>query len=305
MNETVLITGGTGLIGKALTDMLTQKGYRVHILTRKEKSAIGNVRYYTWDPDNLSLTAEAIATADHIIHLAGAGVADKRWTSKRKKEIASSRINGGKTLVKALKELPNRVRTVVSASAIGWYGPDNKKGSPFVETDPWHQDFLGETCHLWEQSILPVESTGRRLVILRTGIVLSNEGGAFKSFRGPLKAGIAAILGSGKQAISWIHMDDLCRMYLYCMGNEHVRGIYNAVAPEPVTNKTLILKTAKAVNRPYIPVHVPAFVLRVMLGEMSIEVLKSATVDGTKIRNAGFGFLYPSFDAAVNALVRG
>lgn len=299
--STVLIAGGTGLIGTSLSRMLVSKGYNVIILTRSAKSSQGNISYSKWDINKSIIDKAVIEQSDHIIHIAGAGVADKRWTDKRKKEIVDSRVKSSELLINALKETNNRVQSVVSASAIGWYGPD-QKGKIFTETDPPNNDFLGETCRLWEQSIEPVKHLGKRLVILRTGIVLSNKGGAFVEFKKPMKAGIAAILGSGKQVISWVHIDDLCRMYIDGIENNNLSGVYNAVT-DHVTNKELILCTARARKKAFIPIHVPEFVLKLMLGEMSIEVLKSTTVDNSKIKHAGFKYLYPTLDAALNELV--
>jgi uncharacterized protein len=301
--ETVIITGGTGLIGTALTKLLVSKGYNVIIMSRRKHASIGNVSYAFWDLENSYIDPAAVKRADHIIHLAGAGVADKRWTEKRKKEIADSRINGCELIVKALTEIDNKVQTVVSASAMGWYGPDKKGGRPFVETDPPFDDFLGSTCKLWEASMQPVTGLGKRLVCLRTAIVFSRKGGAFKEFLKPFKAGIAAILGSGRQVVTWIHIDDLCRMYLAAVEDHQLHGAYNAAAPEIITNKQLLLKIGKTRKRPYIPVHVPEFVLKLVLGEMSIEVLKSATMDDSKIRKTGFNFIFPTTDAALNELI--
>jgi uncharacterized protein len=302
--ETVIITGGTGLIGTALTSLLTSKGYRVIILSRRKHAPRDNVSYALWDLKTSYIDPEAIQRADHIIHLAGAGVADKRWTKKRKKEIADSRVNSSRLIVKALSEIDNKVRTVVSASAMGWYGSDKTNGRPFIETDPPSGDFLGTTCKLWEESMQPVTRLGKRLVYVRTGIVFSNKGGAFKEFLKPFMAGVAAILGSGKQVISWIHIDDLCRTYLSAIENQELNGPYNASAPEVISNKQLMLKIAKARRRPYIAVHIPEFALKIALGEMSIEVLKSATMDDGRIRKTGFNFIFPTVDAALNDLIR-
>lgn len=299
--STVLITGGTGLVGTSLSKMLVSKGYKVIILTRSAKPAQGNISYAKWDINKSIIDKDAIEQSDYIIHLAGAGVADKRWTDKRKKEIIDSRVKSSELLINTLKETNNTVQAVVSASATGWYGPD-QKGKIFTETDPPNNDFLGETCRLWEQSIQPVKHLGKRLVILRTGIVLSNDGGAFVEFKKPMKAGIAGIIGRGKQEISWIHIDDICRMYIDAIENNNITGAYNAVT-DHVTNKELILRTARARKKPFIAIHVPEFALKLMLGEMSIEVLKSATVDSSKIKHAGFKFIYPTLDAALNELV--
>ena len=302
--DTVIITGGTGLIGTALTKLLTSRGYKVIILSRKKHASNGDVSYALWDLKTSFIDPAAIKEADHIIHLAGAGVADKRWSKKRKTEIINSRVDSGKLIVKTLTEVENKIKTVVSASGMGWYGPDKNSKKPFVETDPPYDDFLGTTCKLWEDSTKPVVQSGKRLVHLRTGIVLSTNGGAFREFLKPFKAGVAAILGSGKQVVSWIHIDDLCRMYLAAIENAQMHGAYNACAPETITNKELMLKIAKALRRPYIPVHVPEFALKIVLGEMSIEVLKSATMDSTRIRSTGFNFIYPTADAALNDLIR-
>jgi uncharacterized protein (TIGR01777 family) len=310
---TVLITGGTGLVGKALGQALLEKGYRVIILSRQagKKSSIQNLAYATWDAAKQTIDKEAISQADHIIHLAGAGVADKRWTKKRKQEIIDSRIYSSKLIVDSLQSIPNNVKSVISASAIGWYGADRLIPSPsplsgeggnvlkFVESDPADKAFLGDTCKRWEESIAPVIQSGKRLVKLRIGIVLSKNGGALKEFLKPLKFGVAAVLGNGKQIISWIHIDDLVRLFIEGIENEKMNGTYNAVAPHPVSNKELTLALARSRKIFFIPIYVPAFILKLMLGEMSIEILKSATVSADKILNTGFQFEFPFIDDAL------
>lgn len=299
---TVCITGGTGFIGTALSKHLSAKGHAIIILSRSaNKKSDSSVTYMHWDPEAGTIDSNAIAKSDYIIHLAGAGVADKRWTKKRKEEIRNSRINGSALLVKALKETDNHVQAVISASGIGWYGPDKEKA--FVETDPAYTDFLGSTCSDWENSIEPVIQLGKRLVKLRTGIALSNDGGALAEFKKPLRFGLASVLGTGNQVVSWIHLTDLIRLYEYAMENNQLSGVFNAVSPEPITNKTLILSLAEKIRgRAFITMPVPSAVLKLVLGEMSIEVLKSATVSAAKIRSTGFQFLYPSLKAALNEL---
>ncbi len=304
---TVLITGGTGLIGKALSAMLVRKGYKVIILSRQpdknEQSA--RVSYLHWDLNDDKINEDALLKADYIIHLAGANVAGKRWTKEYKKEIVESRTTSSTLLVKAIAKIPNKVKAVISASAIGWYGnaQNFRQGEGFKEDAPAANDFLGQVCNQWEQSIKPVELSGKRLVILRTGVVLSNHGGALSKFIKPLKFRTAAILSSGNQIISWIHIEDLCRIYIYAMEN-NISGIFNAVAPEPVSNKRLTLELARLVKGgSYIPVHIPSFILRMMLGEMSVEILKSATISADKIKREGFDFLYPDVEEALEDLI--
>jgi uncharacterized protein (TIGR01777 family) len=307
---TVLITGGTGMIGSALTNELLNKNHDVIILTRSPEkySNTSRLSYANWDTEKQTIDGDAVTKADFIVHLAGEAIADKRWTTKRKRQIAESRVNGSALLVKALRENVNNVKAVISASGIGWYGPSltlpEGKGTekkPFDENDPAAEDFLGTTCKEWEASIDPVISLGKRLVKFRTGIVLSKEGGAMKEFKKPLRFGIASILGNGKQLMSWIHIDDLVRLYIFAIESERVNGVYNAVAPHPATNKKFIIQLARTIRgRFYIPIFVPSFILKIIFGELSVEVLKSAAVSCKKIKGEGYYFLYPSLTAALH-----
>lgn len=300
----VLITGGTGMIGSALAKELARKNYGVIIFTRKAKPSSGTIFYKEWSPENGTIDGTAIGEADYVIHLAGANVGDKRWTNKRKKEIVDSRVKSGDLLVKSMQNIPNKIQAVISASAIGWYGPDPQipNPNPFVETDKADKSFLGNTCVKWEAAINPVADLNKRLVILRTGIVLSNEGGAYPEFKKSFRFRIAAILGTGKQIISWIHIDDLVQLYIAAIENENLHGIYNAVAPNPVSNVQLMKTIAIVRDKKYLAIHVPEFALKLALGKMSIEVLKSATVSSEKIQLTGFRFVYADIDAAVKAL---
>ncbi|KIC92537.1 TIGR01777 family oxidoreductase [Flavihumibacter sp. ZG627] len=308
--QTILITGGTGLIGKALTGLLISRQYKVIILTREpsryKNKKVEGVSYASWDVEKGEMDKQALSSADHIVHLAGAGVADKRWSTSRKREIVDSRVKSGELICRVLRETPNKVQSVISASAIGWYGKDPSIPNefPFNETDPSSNDFLGDTARQWESSVLPVEDMGKRLVILRTGIVLSANGGAMAEFIKPIRLGIAAILGSGEQMISWIHINDMVRMYADVIEKRDYKGVYNAVAPHPVSNKELTLLLARKMKgNAFVPIHVPVFMLKLILGEMSIEVLKSTTVSASKISKAGFQFAYPDINAAINSLI--
>ena len=269
----------------------------------KEKAPNPQLEYAVWNVKTQILDANAVRKADHIIHLAGAGVVDKKWTDAYKREIEISRTESSKLIVNTLKNNANKVKTVVSASAIGWYGEDAPMGKAFIETDGPAKGFLGKTCQLWEESITPVTLLNKRLVKLRTGIVLGKEGGALAEFRKPINVGIAGILGDGKQVVSWIHIDDLCRMYISALENEKLSGSYNAVAPIPVSNEVLTLELAKVLKgKFFIPVHVPNFVLKIMMGERSVEILKSTTVNCAKIILTGFKFLYPTIGVALKQI---
>ncbi|MEI2707940.1 MAG: TIGR01777 family oxidoreductase [Chitinophagaceae bacterium] len=304
--KTVLITGGTGLVGSRLTELLLARNYNVIVLSRsKKETSTPNLSYAIWNVEEQTIDASVFTKTDYIVHLAGAGVADKRWSVSRKKEILDSRTQSSALLVKALQQNSNKVQAVISSSAIGWYGPDpSLHSNGFEETDAPFSDYLGNTCKLWEESIEPITQQNIRLVKLRTGIVLSTKGGALKEFLNPIKMGIAAILGNGKQIISWIHIDDLCNQFIYAIEHENMQGSYNAVAPNPVNNKILTLSIAKKVKgKFYIPIYVPSFMLKIILGEMSIEVLKSTTVSSKKIEIAGFNFKYKTIDAALSNLL--
>ena len=312
--KTVLITGGSGMVGSALARHLTKKGYAVIVLTRKVKSlpvaSAGNtlqtstIEYALWDISKQTIDIAAVRRSDYIIHLAGAAVMDKKWTAAYKQEIQDSRTKSSELIVNTLKNNSNKVKAIVSASAIGWYGgepPAHEDG--FEEPDTANNNFLGQTCKLWEESIEPVIKLNIRLVKLRIGIVLSNEGGALEAFKKPIRFGVAAILGSGKQVISWVHIDDLCRLFINGLENEQLTGTYNAVAPVPVSNKGLVMQLARELkNSFFIPLHVPVFILKWLLGQRSIEVIKNAKVSCRKILQTGFTFLYPSIESALKQL---
>jgi uncharacterized protein len=302
MQKRVLITGGTGLVGKRLSNILLKLGYQVSFLSR-EKSQIPNIQVYQWNVLEGYIEEAAIQNTDYIIHLAGAGVADEAWTERRKKEILTSRTHSTELLAKYLKKYTHSVKAFISASAIGIYGSEIDNILFTEESIPNSSDFLAEVTRQWEQSIDWVAELAIRTVKLRIGVVLSNEGGALTKIAQPIRWGAGAALGSGKQYMSWIHIDDLCQMFVYMLENEQLSGVYNAVGKEPVTNAEFTQAVAKALHKPLILPSVPSFALKLMLGEMSNIVLGGARVSSQKIENAGFKFQYHTLADALKNLL--
>jgi len=295
-----LITGGSGLVGTALTDLLLQKGYHVSHLGRSP--SLGKVKCYRWSVTGNYIGPKALEGVDAIIHLAGESVAEKRWSQSRKKEILESRTKSSELICEILKTQPNQVKVVVSATAVGYYGLSTSD-EWYDETCEPGNDFLASVCKAWEASTDPIQALGIRLVKIRVGVVLSNNGGALIQMAQPVKWGFGAALGSGKQWVSWIHITDLCQIFLKAIENETMTGIYNAVAPNPVTNKELNQTIAQALQRPLWLPPVPEFALRILLGEMSQIVLTGARVDCSKVKSAGMTFDFTDANLAVKNLL--
>ena len=300
--KTIAIAGGTGFVGRHLAKKLVSLGHRVVVYSRSAKSGIGNLQYAVWDPALQTMDAAPLKDVDAVVNLAGAGVVDKRWSDSRKREIISSRVDATHFLIEQLRAHAPNCKTFIAASATGIYGPD-KGGAPFKETDPAFDDFLAQVCRDWEAATLTAKAF-YRTVIFRFGIVLGKDGGAYVQFAGPMKLGVMPILGSGRQVVSWVHVSDISGMIVAAIEGDAYSGIYNAVAPAPVPHKELMKAIAKAKGGLKIPVPVPPFVLRIMLGESSIEVLKSCTVSAQKAQDAGYVFRYPTIEEAAKALER-
>ncbi len=234
-----------------------------------------------------------------IVHLAGAGVADKRWTDERKQEIVNSRTRSISLVYALLKQYPNQVKKIISASATGYYS-DRGEELMTEESSP-AGDFLGKCCIDWEQAVDEGEALGLEILKFRTGVVLTDEGGALKQLALPVKFGFGAALGSGKQWIPWIHLQDTIDLYLFGIENQ-ITGVYNMVAPNPVTNRKLTVVIAKQLHRPLWLPGVPAFTLKLFMGEMSTVVLGSTKVSAEKTEQAGFQFKYPTAAAAIREI---
>ena len=301
MNHKILITGGTGLVGSRLTEMLLNKGFEVSHIGRTKKA--GRVPSFVWDIKQKKFDAQALKGVNTIVHLAGAGVADKRWTTARKKEILGSRIESTKLLFETLKTTSNEVNTVVAASAIGYYGFG--MGEETVEEDSKPgTDFLAQVTKQWEAQVDKIGTLGIRMVKLRIGIVLSEKGGALAEMAKPIKLGAGAALGSGKQYLSWIHLDDLCEMFIKAIAAENMNGAYNAVGTGWVTNQEMTEAIAHILKKPLLLPSVPGFVLKIILGEMADMVLNGSKVSSKKIQKTGFTFQYTSLDDALKNLLQ-
>ena len=301
---TIGIAGGSGFVGRHLARLLAGQNYEVIIFSRgKEKAnADARISFARWNPDKQECDVTALGKLDALINLAGAGVLDKRWTDARRREIVSSRVDATRFLLAQLRAHAPRCRTFIAASAIGYYGPDREGLMPFTEHAPPYHDFLADVCRQWEAASL--EAVGLcRTAIFRFGIVLGRDGGAYPQFAAPMRFGIMPMLGSGSQMVSWVHIEDLAAMLALALQDEHVSGIYNCVAPAPVTHRALMKTIAAAKGGLKIPVPVPAFAVQLLLGDASEEVLKSCTVSAQKIMDAGFVFQYPDIGSAVRALV--
>ncbi|MEO1051456.1 MAG: TIGR01777 family oxidoreductase [Bacteroidota bacterium] len=302
MSKKILITGGSGLVGSRLTELLLGQGHEVRHLSRRSGDK-GDIKVFQWDIKKGTIQDGALDGVDAVIHLAGAGVADEKWTKERKKEILESRTKSTELLYDKIKELDNKPASFISASAIGYYGYDNggqsqKEGSRFGD------DFLATVTKRWEEEIDKIEELGLRVVKLRIGIVLATGGGAYVELSKPIKMGFGAPLGSGDQYMSWIHLEDLCNMFTTAMEDETYQGTYNAVAPNPVTNREMTKKIAKSLNKPCFLPAVPGFVLKLIVGEMASMLMGSNKVSSEKIQSAGFSFQFEQLEPALAQLAK-
>lgn len=296
----ILITGGTGLVGKCIANELVKAGNEVVLLGRKS-GIFNGFTCYRWDPSRQEIDTAALQGVQAIIHLAGAGIADKAWTKAYKQEIYDSRILSTRLLVNSLKHTPNQVQTFISASAIGIYG--NNCPNPTPEDAPAADTFLARVCKDWESEALQAESLGLRTAIIRIGVVLAKEGGFIPQVAKPIKFYAGAPLGSGNQYMSWIHIHDLAEMFIKAVFDYQMRGIYNAVAPHPVSNKIITNAMAKKLHRPILLPPVPTFTLRIIFGEMASMLIANQYIDSKKIEQTGFYFQYPTLDKALVELM--
>ena len=296
MSKNILITGASGSIGKRLIRLLLDKGYSISVLSRSGGKN-HDVETYIWDIDKGIIDEHCIDGVDTIVHLAGAGIAEKRWTEKRKKELISSRTRSIGLVYELLKKRKHQVTSVISASGIGYYS--DRGDELMTETAAPLNDFISRCCVEWEAAVDDGEKLGLRTLKFRTGVVLDKNGGALPTLVKPIKLYVGSALGSGRQWISWIHWLDVVDMYVFGIENTGLAGVYNMVAPNPVTNKQLTQAVAKQLHKPLWAPKVPAFILKLLLGEMSSIVLGSTKVSAQKIVDAGFKFKYTDVPEAL------
>jgi uncharacterized protein (TIGR01777 family) len=285
----ILITGGTGLVGTRLTQMLVDRNHDVVILSRNPK----NKNEFKWDVSKNYVNTEAFKNVDYIIHLAGAGIADERWNAERKKIIIDSRVKTANLIFKAIKENSISIKGFISASGIGYYGAVTTT-TIFKETDTVGNDFLGDVCKKWEDAAHQFSTESIPVTILRTGIVLAKKGGALDKMKTP----IISPLGSGKQYLAWIHIDDLCQMYIQSIEADLI-GIYNAVAPQHQTSITFSKTLADSIKKPYLGIGVPGFMLKILFGELAVILLEGSRISTKKIEKNGFSFRFKTLKKAL------
>ena len=299
--ETILIAGGTGLVGNALLHWIDFKKYEVILLSRLNRgNAKSGVKIVIWDPD--TLTIDILPQVDHVINLAGAGIADMRWTESRKSVLVSSRVNSALTLEKYIKTLKTKPKTYISASAVGYYGD---RGSEILtETSSPGDEFMSECCIKWENAAISAGGECNRTVILRIGIVLSILGGALPKMLMTRHLGIYNYFGKGQQFYPWIHISDLCRLIVTALEDKTFSGVYNAVAPEHITNKEMMKQIKLQLSSLGFMVSVPELVLQCTLGEMAKVVLNSNRVISDRIKSTKFTYQFTKVGEAVKDIIK-
>lgn len=300
----ILITGGTGLIGRPLSALLANAGHNVTVLSRnpiEAKPMPEGVSLHRWDLENLDGWGHLVDGADAIINLAGAGIGDGRWSKARKTAIRESRLNAGHILVEAVEAASIKPKVVIQSSAIGYYGSFDD-GSIVVEDQGPGDDFVAKVCFDWEITTAPISRMGIRRPIIRTGVVLSNDGGALQRMKLPYKFFMGGKLGDGSQWMSWIHMVDEVRAIQFLLEHDTADGPFNLTAPNPVTNSQLSNALGDAMGRPA-KIPAPSFAIRGAFGEMADIVLKGQRVLPHNLQALGFEFEYPNIRAALQELV--
>ncbi len=300
----VIITGGTGLIGRALAHSLAGDGHQVTVLSRspeRHRDFPPGVALVAWDGRTAQGWGDRVDTADAIVNLAGESIAAGRWTPERKRRIRESRVNAGQAVVEAVRAAANPPQVVVQASAVGYYGP--RGDEPVTEETPPGSDFLAQVCVAWEASTAPVEELGVRRAVIRTGVVLSTRGGALPRMLLPFRLFLGGPLGSGRQYLPWIHVDDQVGAIRFLLEHPEAQGPFNLCAPNPVTNREFCRILGQVLGRPsWMPA--PAPVLRLLLGEMAMVLLEGQRALPRRLQEIGYTFRFPELRPALQDLVQ-
>lgn len=286
----ILIAGGTGFVGKQLIDFLVGKGYSIHVLTRKPSAnSTENICFFRWDVERQYIDKKAFEGVEILINLTGANIGEKRWSTDRKKEIIDSRIKSINLLYQYISENKFPINTFISSSAVGFYGAVTTEKT-FAETSESGNDFLASVCQKWENAALKFNDLGVRTVILRKGIILGKDGGMVKKLSPLAQLGINVSLGSGEQYLPWIDIRDLVRLYDFILSNTQLKGIFNAVATEQITMSDLSKALLQAFGKKSFLPNAPAFVIRLLFGEMAVMLLEGSKVSNEKLKTTGFIF---------------
>lgn len=296
----IIIAGGTGLLGMHMSEILADQGYVVRHLSRTRNL---NAKFpaYAWNIKKQTIDEDVFQDADYVINLAGANLADKRWTNAQKRNIIESRTHSTKLLRDTFERINLKPKAYISASAIGIYG--DRRDEWLSENSKNGSGFVPEVVIKWEDAAKEIAELGIRTVFMRIGIVFSTQGGALEKMLIPFKFFNGSYFGDGQQYYSWIHIDDVARMFIKAMQDEAMTGAYNAVAPNPATCKEIVVQLKKALDTPAVIMPVPSFALKLGMGEMAVIVLDSARVSSEKIEKTGFQFQFPELLPALKDLL--
>ena len=300
-NNSILIAGGSGLVGKYLTSLLLSEGYKVSHLSRKSYQ-FGKVRVFRWNYEKGIIDPVIFDGIDFIINLAGANIGEMRWTKKRKDEIIKSRVESTRFLYKVISDNGIQIKAFISASASGYYGSATSD-KIYIESDPPATDFTGTVCRLWEEAADLFGNAGIRTVKIRTAVVLEKNDSALAKLMKPAEYGFLVQAGNGRQYMPWIHILDLCNIYLKAIEDSNLQGAYNAVSPDHVTHRDFMKTLAQIMKKPIFFTGIPSFVLRAALGEMSEIILKGSRVSSEKIMNSGYTFHFNNLKVALEDIL--
>lgn len=304
MNK-VLITGGSGMIGSEIIRQLENKDFEIVVPTRGKRKREGNVQYFHWNPQRNEIDPTAMQGVNYIINLAGANLADGRWTEERKEIILKSRTESMAFLIQKVKEFELSIQGFISASAIGYYGNEENNAPPYKEQDPPGKDFLAEVCVAWENALTPLDEMGIRNAAIRIGLVLSKEGGLMEKILPLAQKALNTNFGDGKQIYAWIHVEDVARMFVYALEHETIHGPYNGTVDveQQLSQKQFNKALSKYLKRPVWLPGVPSFALKLAMGEMSEMLLNGNKVSNDKIIQSGFKLKYPTLNQAFKQIV--